>query len=502
MAIFLAITLPHLDQGDFRTDTAWYSAIGVQAWRSGSWAEFWSPLAEPGQPYFNKPPLALWIHGLPLWALGTDLWIARIGSVLAGAITIVLTVRLARLRASPLGAATAGCVLALTYEFFRRTKEVSLDLWHTTFLIAALICMASAVLGRSSGPTSNLRTNGSWLFGGAMVGLALMCKPMQALLAIPIVAAWAFIVSAPSLRLRVVIGTKLALLAALAVAGPWHLSMYLIHGEEFTERLFGGEIGDRLTGSMVQFDVESQRPTFYFEQLARTYWPWLAAVSLSFWLLIHERRTTESSVALPPPLSTLNALVPGRWSIVVLAILWTCVWLAALSIFPDRRDRYAIVLWPALAIVSASLVDSRWFMRDRDRRSRHALMRTLRAAPALAVVAGGLFAILPVRVQRGVDPQWPALFEFLRNEEFADRSIHAGGIHGNMSARLYLQLGHWPLKIPNPESLAAGDLLLYHVKGSQGPGPGETTLFKERDVWLTRLDDPPWRPVSREAAWE
>lgn len=45
VAIALALALPHLDQGDFRTDTQWYSAIGLQAWRTG---HLWTLYADPG----------------------------------------------------------------------------------------------------------------------------------------------------------------------------------------------------------------------------------------------------------------------------------------------------------------------------------------------------------------------------------------------------------------------------------------------------------------------
>ena len=48
--VLLAVTLPHLGQGDLRGDAGWYSAIGLQAWRTG---DLWTLYGEPGQPYFN-----------------------------------------------------------------------------------------------------------------------------------------------------------------------------------------------------------------------------------------------------------------------------------------------------------------------------------------------------------------------------------------------------------------------------------------------------------------
>ena len=95
-AILLAITLPHLGQGDFRTDTGWYSAISLSSVRHWGDAHGIRDLltlqAEPGKPFFNKPPLALWIHGVVLHMFGVSLEAARLPTVLAACLCVVLTV--------------------------------------------------------------------------------------------------------------------------------------------------------------------------------------------------------------------------------------------------------------------------------------------------------------------------------------------------------------------------------------------------------------------------
>ncbi len=500
LALLLALTLPHIAQGDFRTDTAWYAAIGVQSWRAESWLDFWSPEAEPGFPYFNKPPLALWIHGFLLHALGIQLWVARIGSVLAAVVALLCSVQIARLTYSRLGAAVSGCVLATTYEFFRRTKEISLDLWHTAFLFAALWCMVSVAV-RAISPDSAAAVRRNWLWcvwwcaGGACVGLALMCKPLQGLLVFPIVGLWGVVALPRASRRVFAAGLVLAVLAALAVALPWHVSMAAIHGGAFADRYFGGEIGERLKaamdgGAMAQFDVEPQHWTFYLRQIVSTYWPWLVAVIGAVRLMVVERRREKREV-----FSKARAVMG-------LALIWIVIWLVALTIFPDRRDRYALVLWPALALVAAAVVETEWFVNDRGGRTREGVARAVRIVPWFAAVAGVVFAIAPVRVQRGVDPQWPVLFESLRSEEVRDETIYAGGIHGNMSARLYLEFGWWPRVVDDASPPERGTLLLYHKRGVRSPGPGEATVLRERDLWMTRLEGTEWRPTEGNAAWE
>src|SRR5688572_13045611 len=67
--VLLCLTLPHLEQGDFRRDTGRYAAVGHYMWSSG---DLLVPHLNPQTPYFNKPPLALLIHGLFLKTFGVD----------------------------------------------------------------------------------------------------------------------------------------------------------------------------------------------------------------------------------------------------------------------------------------------------------------------------------------------------------------------------------------------------------------------------------------------
>src|SRR5262245_57171343 len=87
--LLLCVTLPHLGQGDFRRDTGRYAAVGVYMW---SWGDLLAPHFGPNQPYFNKPPLPLWIHGLSLKILGVSLAAARLPSIAAAVGIVALTV--------------------------------------------------------------------------------------------------------------------------------------------------------------------------------------------------------------------------------------------------------------------------------------------------------------------------------------------------------------------------------------------------------------------------
>ena len=56
LILLLSVTLPHLAGGDWqRGDSGWYTAIGVQAFRTG---EFWTLMGEPGQQWIESVGIA------------------------------------------------------------------------------------------------------------------------------------------------------------------------------------------------------------------------------------------------------------------------------------------------------------------------------------------------------------------------------------------------------------------------------------------------------------
>jgi 4-amino-4-deoxy-L-arabinose transferase-like glycosyltransferase len=502
--VWLAITLPSITQGDHGADSAWYTAIGVQAWRTGELWTLWGP---PEQPYFNKPPIAFWIHGLVAWILGPGIWQARLPAVIAGLASVVLCVRLARGYLSPSAAATAGVFLALTYEFFRRSFEVSLDLWQLVFLLAA----CAAISPGSAGWPEQGRTGTRWrpLAAGACLGLALLCKPLVALLAIPILVVWTHAErtttvprsgasATDSRRTTHTLGRTapvgLAMLAgAIAVSLPWHLSMLWLHGGlvgEFARQYFGAEGAARAAGEITAGALWSKPWWFYLGQLAATGWPWLALALLGGLDL------------------ALARLRPSARPLARLALVWVVVWLVVLSIFPDRRDRYAVVLHPAIALLGACWLDGKHAFVARAGRSARVVL-------AIAAVVGATLLIAVAsgaRLHRTVDPQWPALIERLRgvrggrepNSGDAPR-VWAAGLSPERGARIYLALGWWPtpthnrwnqLVIDPSRDLRSGDWLLYHRRDGWRPGPGEREIWRERDLTITSLEPgAAWTPV-------
>ncbi len=548
LLVTLALALPKLNQGGWSGDTPWYAAIALNAYR----AQFEPPVSEAplpavsnaihpgdhwhaglwvlpglggspssfdgggtcnpdragggGEPYFNKPPLAFWLNGVWLWALGPTIFAARIGSVVVCVLCVLLTTFIARrVTRDDLLACVSGVILALTWEFVRHARAFSLDLW----LVAALLAgVAGLVAFRGNGVRRQSLL--SWVLMGLGVGLALLTKPLVGLLALPIMWTWWVLAARacqsedlvvhPTARARVqtpALGAVLAAVIAVLVALPWHLSMHLRFPEDFTAQYFGRQIADRAAGEGADFNRSASDPLFYLRLLGTAYWSWLPLSVLGMFGLVTRFRASRGTVSSASNTSAVFAAHTSEFPalrLLALGTLWSLAWLAAISIFADKRPRYALVIYPALAWCAAA-----WLAALAPAGVRRATDRALPFVVGGALLVGVVLALAPVRMHRPEARQWTELFRFVSADKI-DR-VYAGALDGQRAARLYLDTGRWPVMPINARGdlvnePSSGSLILYHRRDGRAPGPGEETVWQLDDLTLTRLVQPPWRPVT------
>lgn len=469
LILLLVMTIPYLHRGDWRrTDTGRYAAVGLEAWRSG---ELWTLHAEPGDPYFNKPPLAIWIHGLSVYAFGVGPWGVRLPGVLAAAVCVVSVVALTGRLAGSGAALWTGVVLALSYDFMRRVRSISLDLWQLLFMVLAVWIVVAACRGGNRRP-------GAWFaLAGVPLGLALLCKPLVALLVPAVLAAWL----AWTGRRRLIPALGWMTAAAVAVAAPWHISMILLHGDAFVGTYFGMQIADRAAGKLTSAPFDAKPWWYYLEHIGTTHWPWLLLVALSGVRWFRFGRLSPSGDA-------------ER-----LALVWSAAWLLVLTLFADRRDRYALPLMPSMAMLAGLWINGqgvRW-LTDRG----------LDILGALAVVLAPLGAMVPVGGDDREPAPWRELYAWI-DARAAERGelpeLWQGAFALDRRARVYLRFGRWPRATRNERgefvvdrvtAPPAGAFLLYQRRDGLAPGPNETEVFAAGDLRVTRLGDGGWNPL-------
>lgn len=477
----LCLTLPKLWQGTFNVDTGWYSAIALQGWRAvgeGNWSHLWSLMGyggtgEGGMPYFNKPPLAFWIHGLVLWVLGPTIFAARLPAVVAAVGSVLLTVATAARVGSRRTAVLTGIVLALTLEFTRHARAFSLDMWQLLFFCAAL---HAAVGAAASGRGVRL------VWTGVPIGLALMTKPLVGFVALGIFALWLVWIG----RWRWCGWLGVAAAVAAVIAAPWHLSMLAIHGEAFTAAYFGREIMERAAGRIAGMNPDAADPLYYIKELLRQYWPWLITVVMAYaaWAgRVVGGRAGEG-----------HGDRGGREWAMKLALLWSLAWLVLLSLFADKRPRYLLPVYPVWSWMTAV-----WLIHDAPNWAKRVRNGVERWAGPVAVVAAAALAVAPIRIDRNRGAHYPAMFERMR--ELGATWVWEGGVpEAARGSRLYLEFGRWPRRTRSFDGTqiatpAPGDLVMYHEDDGWSPGPGETVEFQQGPITLSRVGADGWWPV-------
>ncbi len=431
--VFLATTLPHLDQGDYRKDTGRYAAVGLQAWQNGHW---WTLRFTPERVYFNKPPLAMWIHGWFLDTFGINLVATRIPTILAGLIVVLCTVGLVRTFGTRRSAVAAGVVLAMSYEFFRRTREISLDMWQLAFMMLALLLIALGVRTKSSL---------CLILGGVPIGLALMTKPFVGVVVVPIVLLWVLLIG----ERKAVLPILLAGLVGLAVASPWHIGMTMEHGSAFWDQYLGRQVAGRAAGA-----INPQGLEYYPVLFLKTYWPWMIPFALG---VVHWIRS---------PRSRRIVLGMVRAGLMLVGI-WLCAWIVTLMAFPDKRPRYTPPVYPALAVIAGA-----WLASGSSPGVRRATSISMRWAWAGAIVIGAVLAMAPIRFQSPPEGQREEFFAW--HEAQDQPEFYTLGVNTNSQGILRLRLGAWPRSL--------GDEMLDRIAD---PPPGSLVLVRD-DV-----QDPP-----------
>lgn len=453
VALIVAMGLFRLFSGTYKVDTALYAGVGLHMFRDGA---FWTPMAGD-LPYFNKPPLVMWIHGFFLSVLGVDLWTIRLPQLIAAAGCVLMATLIARTLSGPKVALLTGLILAICYPMWIHLHRVVLDYWLVFFTLAGVwMCMVGAV-----------RRLEAWIvLAGVPIGLAMLCKPLFPILTLPIMGLWMFLVGHRKSSAWVGVALGLALLVSL----PWHLSMMATHQEVFLDQYFGREVFDRAGGGGA-FPAE---PWFkYLVIVAVQFMPWTIALAGGTLVILgrlvrsrgrcvlegstypdappvpiaHDQSKLRPDLYLPAEEAWESqeqpkAVLSREWQAIILCIVWSVAWLVLASLFfADKRDRYIMHVWPMLAWIAALWIahwaplrirniDSRWYGR----------------------VVGAIFALGVIGAATGAIPQepteakWISLYRWLESQRMAGHApeVWHGSLQPYEAGQVYLDAGVWP----------------------------------------------------------
>jgi len=296
-----------LGEGDLVGDPVIYAAVAKSILVRGDWGTLY--LA--GQPYFDKPPLVVWLAALSFRLFGVATWSARLPGVAFAVAACLVCRRLGAVLFEDRVGLAAGAILALTPGFVRFGSTLLLDPALVCFALAGLL---ATVHGFARGG------RGLWQ-AGAWFGLAFLAKGALALGAPAVLAAyWVTTPRAHRPPVRAVTATALAF---LAVVLPWHLYELWRWGGLFV-RGYAYDVMEKMGGH--------PPPSDYLRALAVTALPWLPVAAVGAW---RSWRGARSG--------------PG----LRLLVVWTIVVYGFLLVAGKHSPRYLMLLHPALALWAA-----------------------------------------------------------------------------------------------------------------------------------------------------
>ena len=314
----------------------------------------------------SKPPLFHWLAYGAGCVTGTlDEFAVRLPS----AVTAVFTALIIFVFCSYAGGLQAGWlavgILCTAFEFIRSAGHARVDMTFALFLTASFISL-HMLLSPAVGRTPR---NAFWtLFAAAAISLAVLAKGPAGLL-LPGAAAFFFVLLLqlsgqtrrsirPFLLLVLIFG------AALFAAGSWYAAAYHRGGEAFVQKQLLGENIARVV-ELSGYNPGHEQP-FYFSlvDLAVGFFPWsLLLPGVLVWLWKERNELFKRPLLLH-------------------AVVWSLLFLAAVSISSSKREVYLLPVYPQLSLLAAYAL----------RETKSPQIIRIVTSPVLIVLAAGLLA--------------------------------------------------------------------------------------------------------------
>lgn len=187
-----------------------------------------------GQFRFQKPILFYWFVSFSYPVFGINNFAVRFPSVLFGILTVIFTFNIGRRLFDRKTGLLAAAITATSVIFFIYARYASPDMALTFFVVYAVYLFLKGAKDPEKG-------KGFFTAFFVVLGLATMTKGYVGFL-LPLTAALSFIVSSKKWKLLKALNIPSGLFIILAIALPWPITMYVLHGDKYLNGVLMGEV--------------------------------------------------------------------------------------------------------------------------------------------------------------------------------------------------------------------------------------------------------------------
>ncbi|HET8679192.1 MAG TPA: glycosyltransferase family 39 protein [bacterium] len=334
-----------------------------------------------GQPWFDKPPLFMWLQALTGSLFGFTTFVARIWSAIFGTVAVAATFLIGRLLYGQQTGLLASLILATTMQFIVASRIAVLDPILLAFMLLAFYMYL--VSYHSGSPRAQVW---AWVWAG----VACLAKGPIGLVLPTMAVATLWAVRREWWRWRQIPAWGPVLFAVIGLS--WYGIETVRHGGEFLRITVGQYMFGRVFGVI---DNQPGPPWYYFPVLLAGGFPWAAFFASSVVYAWRHRRDLAGQVLLA----------------------WVGVPLVFFSLAGTKTPAYILPIYPFLAIGVARL----WHGALDGSLEEARLLRW-----AFGLICVGVAAALIVTAAVGLD-RYPLEVEALRMPLFVIAAILAGG---------------------------------------------------------------------------
>ena len=425
-----------------------------------------------GEPYFNKSPLFFWLQAGCIHVLGWSETALRLPSVLSSVGTMLTTYFLGRLLFSPVAGLWGALVVATCYA----------GLWFGPLAIIDPVLTFCMTLGMYAWARAYFQESSQWWYviGFAAFALGSMVKTLHAL-ALPSLVMGIFLWMRHDRR----IFRESYFWIGVVTSGLLLGGYYLFLGQEFRQHFFFEENLKRMVtvaGDQQHSAWEAywgKRPIFWYGLVI---WfdafPWSALLPVGLFLIWKRRPWRESPKEL--------------W-----VFLWVVVYFVALSVAPEKHERYLLPLLPGIGLV-VGYVYHRWFQEGSLAHGR-GMLRGLLGCLGVAFVVGAFIG--PVLLQK----KWHVPLDMIPLALLVGIGMFGLGLIG-LAVMNRLRMGLLGVGVLGVTFMVT--VTGFIIPGIQAEGSPKL-VFNENLRWLTNQTDPivafqswDWRQDEEEFYWD
>jgi len=310
-------------------DEAIYAKVARNIKESGDFLTlYWNT----SNPWFEKPPLYMWLTSLTLRLSNYyyTAWAIRFWSALFGLLTTFVVFKWAKNQFGYFSAFISAISLVTTVHFLYYSRIGMLDVTVTFFITLALYFY---YFGK--GRVRNL------LIAGALIGFGVMTKAIIGLLPLIIIGVYelALIFNKEKKISQSIKEFVTMFLGIFVIAGPWHLYMFFMHGTDFWNSYFVHQIFKRGTTG----EQDKVAPFWWYVTVIK--------VSMRFWYII--LIPTLTYFALQFIQSFKKIKISKSY---LFLIIWVLTVFSFFSFSQTKLIWYIIPLYPALSIMIGAFV--------------------------------------------------------------------------------------------------------------------------------------------------